>query len=75
MKRWGSSLGSPAALGLLILYTVLVGLYTLHRDTARGATQVEVIRVPGSFEVPVVAARLVTAPSPAFDAVINTSMP
>ena len=37
---------------------------------AGGATQVEVIRVPGSFEVPVVAARLVTAPSPAFDAVI-----
>ena len=35
-----------------------------------GATRVEVIRVPGSFEVPVVAARLVNNPAPAFDAII-----
>ena len=38
---WRLSLGSPLALGVVVLYTVLVGLYTLHRDTALGDRQVE----------------------------------
>ena len=35
-----------------------------------GVTRVEVVRVPGSFEIPVVAARLTTTNDPEFDAII-----
>jgi PAS domain S-box-containing protein len=39
MKRL--SLGSPLVVLLLVLYTAVGGLYTLHRDTMRGERQVE----------------------------------
>ena len=37
---------------------------------AGGVTRVEVVRVPGSFEIPVVAARLTRTNDPDFDAII-----
>ena len=39
--NWRLSLGSPLALLALVLYAVLVGLYTLHRDTALAEGHVE----------------------------------
>ena len=38
--------------------------------TTGGVTRVEVVRVPGSFEIPVVAARLTKSNDPEFEAVI-----